>query len=198
VNLALPSFSAVILSSQSRFEMRGVFLGFVQNKEGKRRLLLRVDGEDMRMKIPKDLRHLYLSQLTPGQTIAVAGIEKREFFTGEVKRSITALFPDRSGLPPLPQCGACTIRICGKKNCWKSGGKSLFHALEQKIALEGLSDSIKLKVVGCMDHCDDAPNLECGAKHIERCTPEKAIRMLNDLIGKTDERTADHELRAAD
>ena len=47
----------VIFASQSRFELRGVFLGFVHTSEGKRRLLLRVEDEEIRMKMPKDLRH---------------------------------------------------------------------------------------------------------------------------------------------
>jgi hypothetical protein len=177
------SFRPVIFASQSRFELRGVFLGFIHTKEGKRRLLLHVEDEDLRMKVPKDLRHYFSRELVPGQTILVAGIERREFFTGEVKRTITALFPDKDGAPPLPARGSCTVRICGKKNCWKSGGKALFHALERKIENENLTGSVKLKVVGCMDHCDDAPNLECGIAHLARCTPEMASRLVDSLAG---------------
>ena len=176
--------SPVIFASQSRFELRGVFLGFVHTSEGKRRLLLRVEDEELRMKLPKDLRHYFARQLVPGQTIMVAGIERREFFTGEVKRTVTALFPDKAGAPPLPACSTCTIRICGKKNCWKSGGKALFHTLEQKIETAGLAGSIKLKVVGCMDHCEQAPNLECGVTHLARCTPEMAGRLVDGLIAQ--------------
>jgi hypothetical protein len=173
----------VIFASQSRFELRGVFLGFVHTREGKRRLLLRVEDEEIWMKLPKDLRRHFAGELVPGQTISVAGIEKREYFTGEVKRTVTGLFPNKAGAPPLPECATCTIRLCGKKNCWKSGGKALFHALERRIENEGLTGSIKLKVVGCMDHCDDAPNLECGVRHLARCTPEMASRLLDSLAG---------------
>lgn len=186
----------MIFASQSRFELRGVFLGFIHTPEGKRRMLLRVEDEDIRMKVPKDVRRYFAAELVPGQTIAVAGIEKREFFTGEVKRTITALFPDKAGAPPLPACTSCTIRICGKKNCWKSGGKTLFHALERKIEAEGLAGSIKLKVVGCMDHCDDAPNLECGITHLERCTPEMASRLVDSLKGSATPSAAEQPVSA--
>jgi hypothetical protein len=186
----------VIFASQSRFELRGVFLGFVHASEGKRRLLLRVEGEEIFMKMPKDLRHYFARQLVPGQTILVAGIERREFFTGEVKRTVTALFPDRSGAPPLPACATCAVRICGKKNCWKSGGKALFHTLERKIENGGLAGSIKLKVVGCMDHCEQAPNLECGVTHLARCTPEMAGRLVDSLIGNAAASGAGHAVSA--
>jgi len=173
----------VIFASQSRFELRGVFLGFVHTKEGKRRLLLRVEDEEIWMKLPKDMRRHFAGELVPGQTISVAGIEKREYFTGDVKRTVTALFPDKDGAPPLPACATCTIRICGKKNCWKSGGRALFQTLERKIEHEGLAASIRLKVVGCMDHCEEAPNLECGIAHLARCTPEMASRLVDGLAG---------------
>lgn len=186
----------MIFASQSRFELRGVFLGFIHTREGKRRLLLRVEEEEIRMKLPKDLRHYFSRQLVAGQTILVAGIERREFFTGEVKRTVTALFPDKAGAPPLPACSTCAIRFCGKKNCWKSGGKALFHALERRIEEEGLAESIKLKVVGCMDHCDDAPNLECGITHLARCTPEMANRLLDSLTGKPAALGAEHAASA--
>ena len=176
--------------------MRGVFLGLVHTREGKRRLLLRVGDEEIRMKLPKDLRHYFGRQLVPGQTILVAGIERREFFTGEVKRTVTALFPDKAGEPPLPECMACTIRICGKKNCWKSGGKALFHTLERRIENEGLKASIKLKVVGCMDYCEQAPNLECGLAHLARCTPEMASRLVDGLTGNAVASTASHAASA--
>jgi hypothetical protein len=183
-SFAATQLRSVIFASQSRFELRGVFLGFVHTNEGKRRLLLRVEDEEFRMKLPKDLRHYFGRQLVPGQTILVAGIERREFFTGEVKRTVTALFPDKAGAPPLPECTTCTVRICGKKNCWKSGGKALFHTLERKIEHDALTGTIKLKVVGCMDHCEQAPNLECGVTHLVRCTPEMAVRLVDSLTGK--------------
>jgi len=186
----------VIFASQSRFELRGVFLGFVHNKEGKRRLLLRVEDEEIRMKLPKDLRHYFAHQLVSGQTILVAGIERREFFTGEVKRTVTALFPDKAGAPPLPECTTCTIRVCGKKNCWKSGGKALFHALERRIEHDALTGTIKLKVVGCMDHCEQAPNLECGVTHVAHCTPEIANRLVDRLTGRPASSEAGHTASA--
>jgi hypothetical protein len=186
----------VIFATQSRFELRGVFLGFIHTGEGKRRLLLRVEDEELRMKLPKDLRHYFARQLVPGQTILVAGIERREFFTGEVKRTVTALFPDKDGAPPLPECASCTIRICGKKNCWKSGGKALFETLERKIENEALTGSIKLKVVGCMDHCEQAPNLECGIAHLARCTPEMAARLVDSLTGSPASPGAGHTASA--
>ena len=159
-------------------------------------MLLRVGDEEIRMKLPKDLRHYFARQLAPGQTILVAGIERREFFTGEVKRTVTALFPDKAGAPPLPKCTTCTVRICGKKNCWKAGGRALFETLERKIESEGLAGSIKLKVVGCMDHCDDAPNLECGVTHLQRCTAEMASRLVDGLAGKPDPSEAGHATSA--
>ena len=33
----------------------------------------------------------------------------------------------------------CPIRVCTKKNCWRSGGKELWHALEAELAERGLT-----------------------------------------------------------
>jgi hypothetical protein len=166
------------LLHESEFEVKGQFAGFVRDEQGKRRLLLQAGEETLFFKLPGSLRKQFADRLVTGHSIVVSGVEQRDQLSGWVRRIISRL--QFLEVQPVA-CGHCTIRVCAKKNCWKSGGKELWQALEQEIASAGLIGAVRLKAVGCLDRCKRAPNLDCGDIELERCTSEMARTLIGDL-----------------
>lgn len=162
--------------SSTKFELTGEFAGFVRNREGKRRMLLRVEeSELLTLKLPKELRKRFETLLQPGIRVAVLGIEYRNF-AGESKYVVSYLrvmspAPVAAPAPTvaIDACSKCTIRVCAKKNCWKDGGKEVFERLRARVTELGLQDAVNVKAVGCVDNCKRGPNVECGKKLFEKC-----------------------------
>jgi hypothetical protein len=170
-------------SRPKTFELRGVFAGFIRTVHGKRRMVLRTDQEDCFLKVPKDLRHHLASALSPGSQIAVSGDEELDDGKSDPKRVVSRvqlLTASGTAIPIL-----CPIRVCTKKNCWRSGGKQLWHAFEESLARRGLTDAVQLEGVDCLDDCDRAPNAEWQGCKFHRCTLADAEKIV-DIVQKKD------------
>lgn len=162
------------------FAVRGEFGGFFENAEGKRRMLLRIDGSEVAFKLPRELRRKYGDRLEVGQTLEIEGTECRDLFSGREKRVIEHLHILRDAVLTGP-CASCTIRVCTKKNCWHSGGKALWHFLEEKIATAGLNDVVRLEAIRCLDQCKHAPVIEARGRDYRDCDRETAGRLIDSL-----------------
>jgi|GEM_PF-4853767 len=153
----------------TKFECEGEFVEFIRNSEGKRRMILRLVSGDTEFKLPGDVRRLFEPRLRPGQAVAVRGLEERDRFTGLIKRVIRDL--RLLGQPrPDAERRRSLIEVCGKKNCWKRGGRELWQTAEAALAEAGGAELVRLKTVGCMDACDHAPNLCFDGDLVKHCT----------------------------
>jgi hypothetical protein len=159
------------------FELHGEFAGFIRTLLGKRRMVLRTEKEDCFLKVPKALRHRLTGALYPGTKIAVTGHEViGEGGSGPrlVVSSVHVVTPSGLEVP-----AGCPIRVCTKKNCWRSGGKELWHALEGTLAERGLTGVVQLEGVDCLDHCKRAPNAEWQGCEFHRCSPRDAEKIVD-------------------
>jgi (2Fe-2S) ferredoxin len=170
--------------SERTFAHRGEFAGFVETEEGKRRMLLRIDGEEVRFKLTRDLRREFAGRLVVGQKVEIDGHERRDLFSGKIKRVVEHLHLIGETPSAPDPCVKCPIRVCAKKNCWRSGGKELWQTLEHKIAAAGLQGVVHLKAVGCLDYCKHAPNLAFGETHYRRCTRAAAEHLIDSLAAR--------------
>lgn len=168
----------MIAAAPSSFELQGEFAGFFRDIFGKRRMVLRIDGEEVFLKIPKALRRELETQLRPGQPVAVAGTEALDLERGRDTRTVLQVT-----VAGEKGCITCPIRVCAKKHCWRAGGKELYRELERKITEAGLQDTVKLKAVDCLDDCKHGPNVEIAGTDFRRCTPRDADRILAQLTG---------------
>lgn len=162
------------------FAVRGEFRGFITDEEGKRRAVLQIDGAEVRFKFPRELRRTWEDVLAVGQVLDAEGRERTDEFTGRIKRIIERLRVVGE-TPAPPACERCTIHVCTKKNCWHSGGKALWHFLEERIAAGGLQDAIRLKSVRCLDHCKHAPVIAVGKKIYVECSRETVAAIVDRL-----------------
>jgi hypothetical protein len=160
------------------FELRGQFCGFIRTLLGKKRMVLRAEGEEHFLKVEKELRHRMKHALAPGSEIVVSGQE----LLGDRKRVVSNVHLITPAGPVA--CAICPIRVCTKKTCWRNGGKELLQALEGSIARGGLADEVQLEGVHCLDHCKRGPNAEWQGHVFHHCTPRDAERIVERAGGK--------------
>lgn len=156
------------------FTAHGVFAGFFRDIFGKRRMVLREGGHEVFLKVPKALRRALHDGLSPGQDVVVCGHDDEK----KNQRVVTSV-----RLAGAATAIASPIFVCAKKNCWRSGGQSVWDALERGIAASGLAESIKIRAVGCLGHCKQAPNLEWNGESIHRCSLRDVDRLLREVNG---------------
>jgi len=162
----------------THFELRGQFCGFIRTLLGKRRMVVRVEGEEHFLKVEKELRHRLKHALTPGSEILVSGHES----PGDRKRVVSNVHLITPEGPVA--CATCPIRVCTKKTCWRNGGKELWEALEGSIARRELATEVQLEGVHCLDHCKRGPNAEWQGHDFHHCTPRDAERIVDRANGK--------------
>ena len=158
------------------FELAGRFGGFVFTDAGKRRMLLRCGEETRLLKVPRLLRRRIIGKFGPGEPIRVAGTQEQEPETGVLKEVVSRVLPTDGGSAAVAAPAPCVVRVCAKKNCWRQGGRELWETLSQQ-------DNVTLEQVGCLDHCKQAPNIECGHRVYSRCTPRDATNLISQTAG---------------
>lgn len=171
--------------SCSNFELRGEFAGYVRNRAGKRRLLLRTTDHEVRLRIRKELRVQFAELLTAGNRLHVTGVEEIDSLTGRATRRVLHVRGLGSFSTRPAACAACPIRICSKRNCWKNGGEQLWKRLSHKIRAAGLEQTVALKASGCLGNCKHSPNVECrGRLHdgARACDADALLRAIAPRI----------------
>ena len=143
-------------------------------------MVVRVGSEEVYLKVPKQLRRELDALLVSGDEIIAEGHDEAEH-DGPPRRRIVEQVRLVRG---EARRGLATIRICAKKNCWRRGGQELWRELEQKIESAGLGDRVRLKAVGCMDHCKRGPNVEAADRHFHHCTARRAGEILKHFAGR--------------
>lgn len=65
------------------------------------------------------------------------------------------------------------IYLCGGSTCTPRGRDALLRALEDELWAQHLDDKVEVRVSGCQDRCDYAPNLTVwpGPYHYSQLTP---------------------------
>ncbi len=163
------------------FQIEGEFIGFFRDMLGKRRVVLRVEGEEVYLKIPKGLRHEVEGRFKVGELVLVRGTESADPGKEQKDRDRRVVF--QIGRPGESTVATCPIRVCAKKNCWRNGGKDLWRELERQIADASLEETVKLKAVDCLDRCKQGPNAEIPGCEFRRCTPRDASEILSRFTG---------------
>jgi len=162
----------------THFELRGQFCGFIRTLLGKRRMVVRADGEEHFLKMEKELRERLKHTLSPGVEILVSGHE-RPADGRRVVSNVHFITPEG----PVA-CATCPVRVCTKKTCWRNGGKELWEAMEASIAHHGLAEEVQLEGVHCLDHCNRGPNAEWQGHNFHHCTPRDAERIITRAAGQ--------------
>jgi NADP-reducing hydrogenase subunit HndC len=76
------------------------------------------------------------------------------------------------------------IYLCGGPNCTASGRNKLLKALEDELWAWQLDNDVDLRVSGCQDRCDFAPNMTVwpGPYHYSNLTPEAISQIVEQHL----------------
>ena len=170
-------------SSSIPFELTGKFGGFIYTDAGKRRMVLRVGEREYLLKVPKELRRRVIANFRSGEEVFVTGVEERDAVTGVTSRWLVARMQSAASVrsrevAPSWRGASGPILVCVKKNCWRAGGRELWHALERELDTQGLATTTELKAVHCLDRCKHAPNAEWRGCAFRRCAPADAVAIV--------------------
>ncbi|HEX9370046.1 MAG TPA: (2Fe-2S) ferredoxin domain-containing protein [Roseiflexaceae bacterium] len=72
------------------------------------------------------------------------------------------------------------VYLCGGPTCTPKGRDALLRALEDELWACELEDQVEVRVSGCQDRCDFAPNATVwpGPYHYSNLTPESIRRIV--------------------
>jgi len=78
------------------------------------------------------------------------------------------------------------IYLCGGPNCTTSGRDQLLKTLEDELWAWQLENDVELRVSGCQDRCDFAPNITVwpGPFHYSNLTPQAIARIVEQHLLK--------------
>ena len=172
------------------FELTGQYGGFVFTDAGKRRMLLRQDGHDRLLKVPRLLRRRIMGKFRVGEPISVAVTEERGADTSVPRQVVSRVLPTAAdttdtvlaSVAAMP-AASCVVRVCSKKNCWRNGGRELWETLGREVGAGGHVGNIELRQVGCLDRCKQAPNADGGNRVYTRCSPADAGAIIAQVTG---------------
>lgn len=76
------------------------------------------------------------------------------------------------------------ISVCLGTSCFVKGSQTLLKRLMHYVDDNGLSNKINVKANFCMENCDNGPGVTVGGKIIHKCTFDKAVDAIEELIEK--------------
>lgn len=153
------------------FCLEGRFEGFTAGGKSpfKYLSLQSTDGAHV-IKLPKSVRMMLFRYLQTGDWIRVVGQQSIDQETGEPRlkaQEVIRVKPLQVVNTPtatpqkLPKAkrGKSKILICQKSKCRKRGAGKICDQVEAALATQGLTDTVQVKLTGCMDRCKAGPNL---------------------------------------
>lgn len=172
------------------FCLEGRFGGFIAGgKSPFKYLNLQGVNEHHVIKLPKSVRLMLFRYLQTGDWIRVVGSQSMDKETGEPSlkaREVLRVKPlevvttpaDPVRTPELEKrkSGKPKILICQKSACRKRGAAKVCREVEAALAASDLSDTVQVKLTGCMDRCKAGPNMVV-MPHKQRYTKVKPAQV---------------------
>ncbi|NEZ62124.1 (2Fe-2S) ferredoxin domain-containing protein [Leptolyngbyaceae cyanobacterium CCMR0082] len=155
------------------FCLEGRFEGFMAGSKSPFKYLSVHGADDQHVvKLSKSVRLMLFRYLQVGDWIRVIGEQSIDQETGEPKlkaKEVLRVKPLEvvatpsssvtSKTPPKAKQKKPKILICQKSTCRKRGAAQVCREVESTLANYGLTDSVEVKLTGCMDKCKAGPNM---------------------------------------
>ncbi len=158
------------------FDLVGEFLGFVWGKQDQPRALRLIWlGREIVIKVAKSLRDDRYDGWIPGMQVEVWGTQQFSKKKAKLKLNADRIavremspvgLPPREKSPHQPSAQKAqsltkppTIKVCGKSDCMKRGGKAMCKTLEKALQSGDWDPKIEVQFTGCMGKCSQGPNL---------------------------------------
>ena len=199
------------------FGLVGEFLGFILDKQDQPRCLrLMWLGQEVMIKVAKYLRDDRYDGWIPGMQVEVWGTQKFSKKKTHIKFNAHRMSLRSSASPIanniVPSRGAVVtsvatkapiakiasnpkpanikpaiIKVCGKPDCMKQGGKALCKTLDKALSSGEWDPSIQVQFTGCMGKCSQGPNLVVmpDKKRYSNVTVQDIPKVLNQHFNAT-------------
>ena len=179
------------------FGLVGEFLGFILNKQDQPRgLRLMWLGQEVIIKVAKYLRDDRYDGWIPGMQVEVWGTQqfsrKKDRMKFNAHRmSLRSSIPQVIPISQIPVSESIVtsasnpkpaiIKVCGKPDCMKQGGKALCKTLDKALSSGDWDSSIQVQLTGCMGRCSQGPNLVVmpDKKRYSNVTAQDIPKVLN-------------------
>lgn len=175
-------------SQRLEFNLEGQFLGFCESDGKLKYLRLQLATEEVRIKIPKELRFFVRVACHSGDKMRVSGVGKFDRATGDINLKARQIFPAQNlsnpsaplnqSIQPIPKKSKIKVLICQKSKCLRHGGKGLYKTLEGTLRDRNLLNQVSIEQTGCLGKCSSAPNLMVmpGKHHFSKFCPATLSR----------------------
>ena len=198
------------------FGLVGEFLGFILDKQDQPRCLrLMWLGQEVMIKVAKYLRDDRYDGWIPGMQVEVWGTQKfskkkthikfnahRMSLRSSASPIVANIVPFRESVVTNVVTNITTntpvvtiasnrklaiIKVCGKPDCMKQGGKALCKTLDKALSSGEWDPSIQIQFTGCMGKCSQGPNLVVmpDKKRYSNVTVQDIPRVLNQHFNTT-------------
>lgn len=183
------------------FGLVGEFLGFILNKQDQpRSLRLMWLGQEVMIKVAKYLRDDRYDGWIPGMQVEVWGTQqfcrkKTRMKFNAHRMSLRSAIPQVIPVQEISVIGSIVprasnpkpsiIKVCGKPDCMKQGGKALCKTLDKALSSGDWDPSIQVQLTGCMGKCSQGPNLVVmpDKKRYSNVTVQDVPQVLNQHFG---------------
>ena len=194
------------------FGLVGEFLGFILDKQDQpRRLRLMWLGQEIMIKVEKYLRDDRYDGWIPGMQVEVWGTQQFSKKKMHVKfnahrmslrssaspvvanvvpfreSTVTNVVVNEPVVTVASNSKPAIIKVCGKPDCMKQGGKALCKALDKALSSGEWDPSIEIQFTGCMGKCSQGPNLIVmpDKKRYSNVTAQDVPKVLNQHFNTT-------------
>jgi NADH-quinone oxidoreductase subunit G len=75
--------------------------------------------------------------------------------------------------------GSLEVNVCFGTGCFLKGSQKLLHDVLEHIRQHDLNDMVNVSASFCFERCDRGPTIRVGEEVIERCTPQKAMEIID-------------------
>lgn len=146
------------------FSMEGRFLGFEEEDNKPKKLILATSQGECKIKLAKSLRYSFQLRLIPGDWVQVSGETQFDSKTCKQKLKAQQIIPSTISQEPTvlsapAEPGEASILVCQKSGCMKRGGKEACQAMQAALKIRGLSEQVSIKGTGCLKDCKAGPNI---------------------------------------
>lgn len=176
--------------------LKGQYVGAFRSRKGKLKgLRLQTDAGEFAVKLPKYLRPMLVSDLTPGAFLQIWVYPDEDSWRGinifplpeiearslQLRLQALTAQPLPEGAKPTPKPSA-VLRVCCKGTCSKRGSREVLHSLQAAVAQNPDLQNVSVKATGCLKACKRGPNLEIlpEGRILSHATPQIALSILSE------------------
>jgi Thioredoxin-like [2Fe-2S] ferredoxin len=164
-------------------KLEGHFVRWQDSPQGLPTSILIQTGTLMQsVRLSKNLRRLLAALLQPGMGLMLQAKPKKH----HLQAKFVVLLPS-GDLPASDAVGGkvltakpTTVQICTSKHCHKKGSPKICAAL----AAMADEANIKVREVGCMGHCRQAPIAKIGDRRYHQLSPKKVVELALDCCAE--------------